>query len=305
MTKIKNIFLISVFLILFLSCKAKKINNSDKINIVCSFFPLYDWTNSIIGELENETTLTMLEKSGTDYHFFVPSETEINLVKQSDLIIFNGGESEKWILDVLKQTENQNQKIINCSELLKNNLIKTENSFDEHLWLSVKNAKICTKEIYNALCNFVPLNKEKYTKNFEFYIEQLENLDLSFKNVVANSKTKTLIFADRFPFSYFAKDYNLECFCAVNDCSKNKNTTEQTITFLAKKMNQLNLNCVIILDQSNKEIARKIILEAKNPHCDIFEMDSMQTSSLRNVFNDKTYIYAMQQNLKTLKNALQ
>ena len=70
-------------------------------------------------------------------------------------------------------------------------------------------------------------------------------------------------------------------------------------------MNQLNLNCVIILDQSNKEIARKIILEAKNPHCDIFEMDSMQTSSLRNVFNDKTYIYAMQQNLKTLKNALQ
>lgn len=315
MNKTKNVFLISALMILFLSCKARKIDNAGKINIVCSFFPLYDWTNSIIGGLENETNLTMLEKTGADYHFFTPTETEIKLAKQSDLLICNGGESEKWIFDALIQSENENEnrnqkkrKIVNCSEILKNNLIYIEdiegNSFDEHLWLSVKNAENCAKEICRALCELVPKNKEKYAKNLEFYLEQLENLDLSFKTVAANSKTKTLIFADRFPFAYFAKDYGLECFCAVAGCSKNKTASEETINFLAQKLNLLNLNCVIILDQSNKEIAKKIILEAKNPRCDVFEMDSMQTSSLRNAFNDKTYVYAMQQNLKTLTTAL-
>ncbi len=301
----KSFLLITLlFSFFFISCKARKVNTSDKINIVCSFFPLYDWTNTIIGGLENESTLTMLEKSGTDYHYFEPSQIETELIQNCDILIFNGGESEKWIYDILSETQNKSIITVNCSNILQNNLIKTETSYDEHLWLSIENAITCCKEICKILCNVIPSNSQKYTDNLNEYIEQLENLDLSFKTAVQNGKTNKILFADRFPFSYFARDYKLECYSVIDECTKSKTASEKEIQRMAENLNAFSINCLIILDQSTKDLARKIILEAKNPHCDIFEMDSLQTSSLRNAFNDKTYIYAMQQNLKTLSNAL-
>lgn len=305
--KYKNSFLLfTLFLsLIFFSCKPQKITNSDKINIVCSFFPIYDWTNSIIGGLENETSLTMLEKNGIDYHKYVPSQIDYQIITQSDLIILNGGASEKWIFEILQNNENH-AKILNLSEVLQkqNRLIQNDNSFEEHTWLSIKNAVICTNAIYEQLCEIVPSNQQKYSENFNLYREQLENLDSTFYSLVSSSDSKILLFADRFPFSYLALDYSLECYSLSDSCSENFSVNQKQIDFLAQKLNELNLNALIILDQSTKENARKIILKAEKPRCDIFEMDSLQTSSLRNAFNDKTYIYAMQKNLETVSKAL-
>ena len=305
--KYKNSFLLFILFLslIFFSCKPRKITNSDKINIVCSFFPIYDWTNSIIGGLENETSLTMLEKSGIDYHKYVPSQIDFQIITQSDLIILNGGSSENWIFEILKNHENH-AKVLNLSEVLQNQnrLIQNDDSFDEHTWLSIKNAIICSNSIYEILCEIVPSNRQKYSDNFSLYREQLENLDSTFSSLVSSSDSKVLLFADRFPFAYFAKDYSLECYSLSDNCSENFYVTQKQIDFLAQKLNTTNLNALIILDQSTKDYARKVILQAEKPRCDIFEMDSLQTSSLRNAFNDKTYIYAMQKNLETITKCL-
>ncbi len=247
----------------------------------------------------------MLEKSGIDYHKYVPSQIDYQIITQSDLIILNGGASEKWIFEILQNNENH-AKVLNLSEVLQNQnrLIQTDDSFDEHTWLSVKNAEICANAIYEKLCEFVPSNRQKYSENFNLYREQLENLDSTFSALVSSSDSKILLFADRFPFAYFTKDYSLECYSLSAICSENFDVTQNQINFLAQKLNETNLNSLIILDQSTKDNARKIILQAEKPRCDIFEMDSLQTSSLRNAFNDKTYIYAMQKNLETVSKCL-
>ena len=247
----------------------------------------------------------MLEKSGIDYHKYVPSQIDYQIITQSDLIILNGGASEKWIFEILQNNENHT-KVLNLSEVLQkqNRLIQNDNSFEEHTWLSIKNAVICTNAIYEQLCEIVPSNQKKYSENFNLYREQLENLDSTFYSLVSSSDSKILLFADRFPFSYLALDYSLECYSLSDSCSENFSVNQKQIDFLTQKLNELNLNALIILDQSTKENARKIILKAEKPRCDIFEMDSLQTSSLRNAFNDKTYIYAMQKNLETVSKAL-
>ena len=161
-----------------------------------------------------------------------------------------------------------------------------------------------SNSIYEILCEIVPSNRQKYSDNFSLYREQLENLDSTFSSLVSSSDSKVLLFADRFPFAYFAKDYSLECYSLSDNCSENFYVTQKQIDFLAQKLNKTNLNALIILDQSTKDYARKVILQAEKPRCDIFEMDSLQTSSLRNAFNDKTYIYAMQKNLETITKCL-
>lgn len=247
----------------------------------------------------------MLEKSGIDYHKYVPSQIDFQIITQSDLIILNGGSSENWIFEILKNHENH-AKVLNLSEVLQkqNRLIQNNDSFDEHTWLSIKNAVLCTNAIYEELCEIVPSNRQKYADNFFLYREQLENLDSTFSSLVSSSDSKVLLFADRFPFAYFAKDYSLECYSLSDNCSENFFVTQKQIDFLAQKLNKTNLNALIILDQSTKDYARKVILQAEKPRCDIFEMDSLQTSSLRNAFNDKTYIYAMQKNLETITKCL-
>ena len=247
----------------------------------------------------------MLEKSGIDYHKYVPSQIDFQIITQSDLIILNGGSSENWIFEILKNHENH-AKVLNLSEVLQNQnrLIQNDDSFDEHTWLSIKNAVLCTNAIYEELCELIPSNRQKYSDNFSLYREQLENLDSTFSSLVSSSDSKVLLFADRFPFAYFAKDYSLECYSLSDNCSENFYVTQKQIDFLAQKLNKTNLNALIILDQSTKDYARKVILQAEKPRCDIFEMDSLQTSSLRNAFNDKTYIYAMQKNLETITKCL-
>lgn len=247
----------------------------------------------------------MLEKSGIDYHKYVPSQIDFQIITQSDLIILNGGSSENWIFEVLQNHENH-AKLLNLSEVLQNQnrLIQNDDSFDEHTWLSIKNAIICSNSIYEILCEIVPSNRQKYSDNFSLYREQLENLDSTFSSLVSSSHSRVLLFADRFPFAYFAKDYSLECYSLSDNCSENFYVSQEKIDFLAQRLNETKLNALIILDQSTKDYARKIILKAEKPLCDIFEMDSLQTSSLRNAFNDKTYIYAMQKNLETVSKCL-
>lgn len=247
----------------------------------------------------------MLEKSGIDYHKYVPSQIDFQIITQSDLIILNGGSSENWIFEVLQNHENH-AKLLNLSEVLKNQnrLIQNDDSFDEHTWLSIKNAVLCTNAIFEELCELIPSNRQKYSDNFSLYREQLENLDSTFSSLVSSSHSQILLFADRFPFAYFAKDYSLECYSLSDNCSENFYVSQEKIDFLAQRLNETKLNALIILDQSTKDYARKIILKAEKPLCDIFEMDSLQTSSLRNAFNDKTYIYAMQKNLETVSKCL-
>lgn len=333
----KNIFQIILLLLfssfLSFSCKIKKIEKTNKINVICTIFPLYDWTSQIIGNDEN-INLSLLVKNGVDLHNFQPSTSDIVNISSCDVFIYVGGESDSWVDEVLKNSVNQNQKVINLMNELNDFLCEeefiegmqvshehehehgeknhenhqhenhNEIEYDEHIWLSLKNAQICSEKITSILCETNSINEQNYHQNYENYKNQLINLDTEFSNSLKNLPFDTVIFCDRFPFLYLFRDYSINYFAAFNGCSAETEASFETVAFLSNKLKELKLNSIIKLEKSNDKLANTIIANAKMPSCNILTLDSMQTTTLREVFEGKTYIQTMKKNLENLQKAL-
>ncbi|MCR5189403.1 MAG: metal ABC transporter substrate-binding protein [Treponema sp.] len=324
-----------------ISCKAKKPDNSGKINVLCTIFPEYDWARSILGQTDNYTNLTLLVKSGVDLHNYQPSTADIVAISSCDLFVYVGGESDAWVKDALKNATNPNMKVINLMEVLGETIkeeevvegmqeaeeghhhhhhdeeeadhhheeeesedMQEEVEYDEHVWLSVKNAKKACQVFTDAICQLVPQNAETYKSNLEDYIAQLDNLDLTYAGVIAAAPNKTIIVCDRFPLRYLVEDYNLKYYAAFVGCSAETEASFETVAFLANKLKELQLPAVLVMDGSDQKIAKTVILNAKLPKTDILTIDSMQSTSLRQAFDGKNYINVMQENLESLKKAL-
>lgn len=322
--KILSIISIWFALLSCFSCKAKTIDTSGKIKIVCTIFPEYDWLLNIIG-MENEKILpTLLIKSGVDLHNYQPSTQDMINISNADLLIYVGGESDKWINDALLNSTNKNQKVLNLMEILKDNLYEeeivegmqaeedeeelseeelkySEVEYDEHVWLSLKNAQIIVKELNNTICELDKEHAEFYTKNAQEYILKLSQLDEKYQTAIENYNQKPLIFCDRFPFRYLTQDYNLKYYAAFLGCSTESNASFETIVFLASKLNEFDIQNVIKIDNSSDKLANTVIANAKKPSCNIITLDSMQSTTLSDSFNGKTYLSTMESNLTELQ----
>jgi len=293
-----SILITSVLLFTFISCTPKKVDTKDKIKILCTYFPQYDWTRSITGGLENETINTLLIKNGVDFHFYKPDQMDIEQLSDCNLLIYIGGPSENWISEELSSMTNP-PEVINLYKVIEEETLSKPE--DEHIWLSFEYAQICSKAIYNTLIKLVPQNSEKYKDNFEEYMEQIQSLQASYKIVINKFPDKPLILCDRFPFHYLAKGFNLNFLSALPDCNTNLSASQENITFLANQLNENNLKNILILDDSDKKISKAVILAAKKPGCDTFILDSMQCTSLRESMGSTTYLDAMRKNLEVLQ----
>lgn len=296
-------------------------DTSDRVNIICTIFPEYDWARNIIDtENDTKTTLSLLVKNGVDLHSYQPSATDIINLQTCDVLMYVGGESDKWIDEVLENATNKNMIVINLMEVLKNHIkeeeivegMQTEHhheeeneiEYDEHVWLSLKNAKIICEHFTKILCNLVPENALEYQTRLENYLKKLDSMDFSFQSITSENQNKNLIFCDRFPFRYLLDDYDINYFAAFAGCSAETEASFETVAFLANKLNELNLNSVIVLENSDKKIAKTVIGNAKRPKYDILTMNSMQSVTLRQAFAGVSYIGEMQKNLEAIQTSL-
>ena len=179
-----------------------------------------------------------------------------------------------------------------------------EIEYDEHVWLSLRNAKICCNAICEALCKSSPENATAYKANLAAYSKKLDDLDSRFSQTVSTSEKKTLLFGDRFPFRYFVDDYSLNYYAAFVGCSAETEASFETIIFLAKKVDELGLNSVCQIESGTGKIARTIIQSSKNKNAAILTFDSMQSVNSTDIQNGTTYLSIMENNLKVLKKAL-
>lgn len=307
MKKILITILAVLFVFEFSSCKVHKMDTSDKVNIVCSIFPEYDWARNILGDDDDATTLTLLEKNGVDLHSYLPSSTDLSTVANCNLLVYTGGKSDTWITDILNNSSNTNQTVINLMEVLKDQLKKDgpdAAEYDEHLWLSIKNAKIICNYFTETLCELLPDSADRYQSRLADYMKKLDTMDLSLQGVVQASQNKTLIICDRFPFRYLAEDYGIQYCAPFSNCAGQREPGAEAIDLLSETLVKLNSSAVIVLENSDKKIAKTVIGNAKKPNCDTLTMDSMQSVTLRQAYAGVTYISQMQKNLESIQKAL-
>ncbi len=179
-----------------------------------------------------------------------------------------------------------------------------EIEYDEHVWLSVRNAKILCDEICNKICEVDAKNTASYKANFSAYAAKLDKLDSDFAAAVNAGNTKTLLFGDRFPFRYFVDDYGLKYYAAFVGCSAESEASFETVVFLANKVDELGLKNVCQIESGNGKIAKTIIQSSKKKNAKILTLDSLQSTTTKDIKKGTTYLGVMQKNLDVLKEAL-
>lgn len=286
---------------------------SDKMEIVCTIWPEYEWAKSVIGD-SDKFNVSLLMQNGSDLHSFQPTFSDISKITKSDFFIYVGGESDVWVPGVLQNKINDKLITLNLTETLGDKAIEEEHkegmeeqheeeeeAYDEHVWLSLRNAELFVSAIEEKVSSLDPEHKDTYAANAQAYIDKLDQLDQKYIQATSSSSQNTLVFADRFPFLYLTTDYGLDYYAAFSGCSSDSDASMETIIFLANKIDELQLSHIFIIDGSNGEIAETVKESTESKDQKIVTLDSMQTTKLS---ENKTYLGVMENNLEVLKEAL-
>ena len=175
-----------------------------------------------------------------------------------------------------------------------------EKEYDEHVWLSLRNASSLVNGLASRLQIIDPENKDYYAGTAAEYTSKLSELDSKYLAAVKKAKKKTVIFGDRFPFRYLTDDYGLKYYAAFVGCSAETEASFETVAFLAKKTDELKLNNIMVIENSDRKIAKKIVETTNAKDQKIVEMNSMQSVTADDIANGATYLSIMESNLKAL-----
>lgn len=325
---------------MFTGCGAseKPTAQGDKLKIVTTIFPEYDWTREILGDQSERAEVTMLLDNGVDLHSYQPTADDLIKIAECDLFIYVGGESDGWVESALASTSNPDRAVINLIDTLGDSvkleevvegMQETEHDHeedeehahdadeehtdadeqeaetDEHVWLSLRNAQAVCQKIAEKLGEIDPEHEQAYTDNALAYIDKLVALDAKYQAAVDAANKKTLVFGDRFPFRYLTEDYGLNYYAAFAGCSAETEASFETIRFLAEKTDALGLSHVLTIENPNHKIAETVVANTSGKNQQVLSMDSMQSVTSKDVAAGATYLSIMEHNLEVLTQALQ
>jgi zinc transport system substrate-binding protein len=292
------------------ACRQNKNTSAQnsKINVTTTNFPPYDFVRQIAGDRVN---LFMLLPPGSESHSFEPSPRDIITVQNSDIFIYVGGGSDKWIDRILQSMNTGNMKIlamINAVEKVEEEIVEGMEdddggvtAYDEHVWTSPKNAILIVRAITELLCKADPANAAFFWQNAAGYTAELERLNAGFNEAVSGAKRNTVVFADRFPFRYFADTYGLTYFAAFPGCATETEPSAATVKFLIDKIRADKIPVVFHIELSNERMADTISGETGAKK---LLLHSCHNITKRDFDSGLGYLEIMKNNIKNLKEAL-
>ena len=285
------------------------------LKIVCTTFPQYDWVRQILGDEAANAEVTYLQDSGADLHSYQATAEDFVKIQEADLFIYVGGTSDDWVPKALRDAPYA--ETVNLIEALGANAKieeavegameeeEEEEEYDEHVWLSLKNAQLLVGAITDKLKALDPDHADTYVANAKAYSMELSQLDSEYAALVAKAKVKTLLFADRFPFRYLCDDYGLKAYAAFSGCSAETEVSTETIAALVKALDDNKLPAVVMTEASDGKIARTLFENSTvKPTDTVVIMNSLQSVTGERAAAGETYLGVMRQNLTALQTAL-
>ena len=287
---------------------------SDKLTVVATVFPAYDFARAVGGEAAE---VSLLLPPGAESHSYEPTPADILAVQQCDLFIYLGGESDTWVETILESVEPQGKtlRMIDCVDLLEEETVEGMEDhedeqdhddlglgevvgYDEHVWTAPRNAAQITRAIGAEMEALDPDNAALYAANTEDYAAQIDGLDQEFTDFFAGVSDRTMVFGDRFPLRYFADEFDIEYYAAFPGCSTQTEPSAATIAFLTDKVRQEGLSTVWYIEFSNHLVADSIA-EAAGAETAMFH--SCHNVSADDLEAGATYVSLMEGNLESLR----
>ena len=301
--------------------------NDSKVKVVATLFPYYDFARQVAGKYAD---VSLILPAGMDTHSFEPTASDMIQMGQADLILYNGGENEQWVGQVLESADN---KGIVADEMMRHvdTLVEehvegmqeekgeehdhdetgeasdASGEIDEHIWTSPVNAQKIVAQVAKDLAEVDPEHQEQYQKNADKYIKKLQTLDKDIRQVTSRAKHKYLAFADRFPLRYFVEEYGLDYTAAFAGCSSDTEPSAETITYLPRQVKERKLPVVLKIELTSDKVA-KAVAEATSTKEHEVKVETFYTchNVTRQQFDaGETYVSLMEKNVKVLRDALE
>ena len=256
----------------------------NRMQIVATIFPQYDFARQIVGDYAD---VYMLLKPGEEIHSYEPTPQDIKMIQNSDLFIYTGGENDVWVENILSSLGDEGPRSVRLLDLVETSAEvhlegmmeekgdhdhdgeaddhaedHSHNHFeeepDEHVWTSPENCVILIEKLTDIICGTDPSHEEAYRRNGDAYRSAFEQLDREYRQMADSAARRTILFGDRFPFLYLARELDLTCYAAFSGCSAESEPSAATIAFLIDKAVEEKLPVVFKIEFSNGNIASAV-----------------------------------------------
>ena len=292
------IFLFCVLLVVG-SCGcnfAKK--DTQKITVVTTIFPLYDFARAIGGD---NIDVKMLIKPGSEVHNYDPLPSDMMAVYDSDLFLYIGGESDKWVDALIGDSKVNSLELIDCVAESHTHIHPHHNHADEHIWTSPDNAILMLQAICESLVKLDPENENIYRKNCDAYIQKISSASAEISATLSQHKNPFILVADRFPFAYFTEKFGIKHEAAFDGCAVSTDISMKTMMRLTKTIEEKGVKAVFCTELSSRNIAKALQEELG---VEIIELHSAHNVSAADFKNGITYVDIMQKNKMALERGI-
>ena len=305
------------------ACGRAPAQDDGRLRVVCTLFPYYDFVRQIGGDAVD---VTLLVPAGRETHSFEPTPRDVIRISEADVFIYNGGESEQWVNDILDAAGENIPCVLSmmdAAELYEEEYAEgmqgasghghddhddhdhgaedTDAAYDEHIWTSPVTAMTLCRVIADALCQADPAHAEGYRARLDDYLTELTALDETFRGVVDGGSRKQLVFGDRFPLLYFCREYGLDYRAAFHGCAGDTEPSLSTLKYLIDLVREQQIPVVYTIELSSRKVAEAI---AETTGAQVRTFHSCQTVSRAEFDSGVTYLQLMEANADALREGL-
>ena len=253
-----------VFLLLLSGCTNSIPKDDEKIQVITSLFPQYDFVSQIA---KDKVELTLLLPPGVEAHSFDPTPSQIISITQSDLFIYTNETLEPWIDKIVENVKSDHPLIVESSlgiQFLESSETHSQDEethnelVDPHVWLDPLNAKIMVSTILDALISVDPANEAFYQSNADDYLKQLDDLDNEYTTLFESTDNDTIVYGGHFAFGYLAERFNLNILSPYTGFSPDSEPTASAISELIQTINEKNIKIIFYEELIDPKVARVI-----------------------------------------------
>lgn len=305
MKKVGLLFL-SVSALLLGACGNSTASEDGKLNIVTTFYPVYEFTKQVAGD---EANVDLLVKAGTEVHGYEPSAKDIARIQEADAFVYENENMETWVHDVEGSIDTEKVNVISATEgmlLLPGGEEEHEghdhseeghsHAYDPHVWLSPERAITLVENIRDSLVAKYPEKKDAFETNAAAYIEKLDALDAKYSETLSAAKQKYFV-TQHTAFAYLALDYGLKQ-VSITGVAADEDPTPSRLAELTEYINKYGVKYIYFEENASKSVAETL---AKETGVQLDVLNPLESLTDEDMKNGKDYISVMEDNLTALE----